>query len=148
MLASGPWFLFVNRTRLSLADAAGSAAQKHHENGQIDRRSPDKPGNRKLDGLPKEEDEHKPEARVYQRDASLPIWHGWHTFCHGLATNLRALGADDKTIQAILRHRNVGLTMNGYVKSVSESQVDAMDTLGEKLGTYNELATNRSKLVQ
>jgi hypothetical protein len=48
---------------------------------------------------------------------------------------------DDKTIQAILRHSNVGLTMNVYVKSVSESQVSAMDALSEKLGTCNDLAT-------
>jgi hypothetical protein len=52
---------------------------------------------------------------------------------------------DDKTIQAILRHSNVGLTMNVYVKSVSESQVSAMDALGEKLGTCNELATPGEK---
>jgi integrase len=49
-----------------------------------------------------------------------------------VATNLHALGVDDKTIQAILRHSNVNLTMNVYVKSVSESQVSAMDALEEK----------------
>jgi integrase len=96
----------------------------------------------------KQEREHKPEAHVYQRDTSLPLWHGWHAFRRGLATNLHALGVDDKTIQAILRHSNVGLTMNTYVKSLTKSQVDAMDTLGEKFETYNDLATNRSKLVQ
>jgi hypothetical protein len=48
---------------------------------------------------------------------------------------------DDKTIQAILRHSNVGLTMNVYVKSVSESQVNAMDILGEKLALFNECST-------
>lgn len=56
--------------------------------------------------------------------------------------NLHKLGADDKTIQAILRHSNVGLTMNVYVKSVSESQVNAMDVLGQKIGICNELATS------
>jgi integrase len=91
----------------------------------------------------KQEEEHKPEAHVYERDKSLPRWHGWHAFRRGLATNLHALGIDDKTIQAILRHSNVGLTMNVYVKSVSESQVSAMDTLSEKLGTCTELATKR-----
>ena len=85
------------------------------------------------------EDEHKPEAHLFQRDNSLPQWHGWHAFRRGLATNLHALGVDDKTIQAILRHSNVGLTMNVYVKSVSESQVSAL----EKLETCNELATKR-----
>jgi hypothetical protein len=64
-------------------------------------------------------------------------------FHRGLVTNLHALGVEDKTIQAILRHSNVGLTMNVYVKSVSESQTAALDSLGEKLGTYNELATKR-----
>src|SRR5229473_4106102 len=89
----------------------------------------------------KQEDEHKLDGHVFERDKSLPEWHGWHAFRRGLATNLHALGVDDKTIQAILRHSNVGLTMNVYVKSVGESQVNAMDTLSAKLGTCNDLAT-------
>src|SRR5258708_299653 len=90
----------------------------------------------------KAEDEHKPEGHVYQRDKALPLWHGWHAFRRGLATNLHALGVGDKTIQGILRHSNVGLTMNVYVKSVSESQVSAMDELSEKLGICNVSATS------
>jgi integrase len=90
----------------------------------------------------KQEDEHKAEAHVYERDNSLPHWHGWHAFRRGLATNLHALGVDDKTIQAILRHSNVGLTMNIYVKSVNESQVNAMDSLSEKLELCNVRATS------
>jgi hypothetical protein len=58
--------------------------------------------------------------------------------------NLHTLGVDDKTIQAILRHSNVGLTMNVYVKSVNESQVSAMDALSEKLETCNDLAMNQT----
>jgi integrase len=91
----------------------------------------------------KQEDEHKPEGHVYQRDNSLPHWHGWHAFRRGVATNLHALGVDDKTIQAILRHSNIGITQNIYIKSVNESQVNAMDALSEKLGTCNDLATKR-----
>ena len=89
----------------------------------------------------KGEEGHKPEGHMFQRDKSLPEWHGWHAFRRGLATNLHALGVEDKTIQAILRHSSVGLTMNVYVKSVNESQVNAMDTLSEKLGICNNLAT-------
>jgi integrase len=74
--------------------------------------------------------------------APVSNWHGWHAFRRGLATNLHALGVDDKTIQAILRHSNVGLTMNVYVKSVSESQVSAMDALTEKLEMCNVRATS------
>ena len=73
--------------------------------------------------------------------APVSNWHGWHAFRRGLATNLHALRVDDKTIQAILRHSNVGLTMNVYVKTVSESQVNAMDVLSEKLGVCNDYAT-------
>lgn len=82
----------------------------------------------------KQEDEHKPEGHVYQRSKALPQWHGWHAF--------HALGVEDKTIQAILRHSNVGLTMNVYVRNVSESQVSATDVLSEKLGTCNVLTTS------
>jgi integrase len=90
----------------------------------------------------KKESEHKPEGHMFKRDKALPLWHGWHAFRRGLATNLHALGVDDKTIQGILRHSNVGLTMNIYVKSVNEAQVSAMDALSEKLGTCNDLATD------
>jgi integrase len=90
----------------------------------------------------KQEDEHKPEGHEYNRDNSLPEWHGWHAFRRGLATNLHTLGVDDKTIQAILRHSNMGLTMNIYVKSVNESQVSAMDELSEKLEKCNVRATS------
>ena len=90
----------------------------------------------------KPEDEHKPEAHLFERDTSLPSWHGWHAFRRGLATNLQALGVDDKTIQGILQHSDMRLTMNVYVKSVSDSQVDALAALGEKFSECNESATN------
>ena len=57
-------------------------------------------------------------------------------------------GVDDKTIQAILRHSNIGITQNIYIKSVSESQVCAMDSLSEKLGICNDHATNRTETIQ
>ena len=80
--------------------------------------------------------------------APIAKWHGWHAFRRGLATNLHALGVDDKTIQGILRHSNVGLTMNVYVKSVNESQVNAMDTLSKKLGICNDHATKSTGVIQ
>lgn len=54
-------------------------------------------------------------------------------FERGIPTNLHHLGVADKDIQAILPHSNIGITMNIYVKSVAESQVDAMDLLGQEL---------------
>jgi len=80
---------------------------------------------------------------LFKLDETLR-WRGWHGFRRGLATNLNALGVDDKTIQAILRHGNVNITMNIYVKSVAESQVAAMDLVGAEMEnsiTCNDLAT-------
>jgi integrase len=90
----------------------------------------------------KQEDEHKPEGHVFERD-SLPLWHGWHAFRRGLATNLHTLRIDDKTIQAILRHSNISITQNIYIKSVNQAQVSAMDSLSEKFEICNEHATDR-----
>jgi integrase len=75
-------------------------------------------------------------------------WCGWHAFRRGLATNLHLLRVDDKTIQAILRHSNIGLTMNVYGKSVTESGINAMDLLGAEMqkATCNNLATNGKAL--
>jgi hypothetical protein len=73
---------------------------------------------------------------------------GWHAFRRGVATNLHDLGVDDKTIQAILRHSNIGITQNIYIKSVNKSQVSAMDALSENLRICNDLATNGTETIQ
>ncbi len=95
------------------------------------------------------ESEHAKDGHAFKLDTSIPSWHGWHAFRRGLATNLHTLGVDDKTIQAILRHSNVSLTINVYIKSVTESQVNAMDVLSAKLEkeTSNNLATGSRRLV-
>jgi integrase len=93
-------------------------------------------------GKPKSE--HPTEGHLFELDKTL-CWHGWHAFRRGLATNLHALGVDDKTIQAILRHSDISITQKIYIKSLNESQVTAMDSLSEKFATCNVLATNRQK---
>jgi integrase len=92
--------------------------------------------------------DHKTEGHMFQLDKTLE-WHGWHAFRRGLATNLHSLRVDDETIQAILRHSNIGLTVNVYVKSVPASGINAMDLLGAELRkteSNNNLATNRNTL--
>jgi integrase len=53
-------------------------------------------------------------------------WHGWHAFRRGLATNLYLLGVSDKIIQRILRHANVAVTQNCYIKTADSDAVAAM----------------------
>jgi integrase len=98
-------------------------------------------------GLP--ESEHAKDDHTFTLDTGIPRWHGWHAFRRGLATNLHHLGVDDKTIQAILRHSNVSLTINVYIKSVTESQVNAMDVLSARFEkeACNDLAINKRQLL-
>ncbi len=69
----------------------------------------------------------------FERDEERRLWHGWHSFRRGLATNLYRLGVPDKTIQAILRHSNLNTTMNVYVKSVDKDSAAAMRKLERAL---------------
>jgi integrase len=73
--------------------------------------------------------EHGKETHEYRRDSRRPEWHGWHAFRRGLATNLRDLGVPDKTIQAILRHANVAVTQNSYIKTLDSQSIAAMRQL-------------------
>ena len=58
-------------------------------------------------------------------------WHGWHAFRRGLATNLHALGVSDIVIQAILRHSDVSVTRQSYIKrtGVDDRSLVALKTL-------------------
>lgn len=69
----------------------------------------------------------------YEPDPSLPRWHGWHAFRRGLATNLHALGVDDKTIQRILRHSNVSITQKCYIKTMPAQVTEAMTQFGAEV---------------
>jgi integrase len=74
-------------------------------------------------------------------------WHGWHAFRRGLATNLHRLGVDDKTIQAILRHCNVAVTQNVYIKTVSADSVAAMQQLEKVVSFSNRSQPQATKLL-
>jgi integrase len=72
----------------------------------------------------------------YRPDPKLPDWRGWHAFRRGLATNLHAMGIDDKTIQAILRHENVATTQQAYIKTLPTAVNQAMDRYGDEVRRF------------
>ena len=76
--------------------------------------------------------EHRPEAHLFKLDRSL-FWKGWHAFRRGLATTLHQLGTPDREIQANLRHSNIAVTQASYIKSVSESQENALDRVAAEM---------------
>ena len=61
-------------------------------------------------------------------------WHGWHAFRRGLATNLYTLGADDLTVQRILRHSTVTVTREHYIKTGHAKMDAAMERLAGAVG--------------
>jgi integrase len=75
-------------------------------------------------------------------------WHGFHAFRRGLATNLRALGVDDLTIMEILRHSDVSVTRESYIKRVGEKSVEAMDKLEAGIRKSAKKSVQSVKLVR
>ena len=47
---------------------------------------------------------------------------GWHTLRHPFCTLLKANGEDVATVQALMRHANVSVTMNTYVQAVTPAK--------------------------
>jgi len=90
----------------------------------------------------KAEGDHAGADHKYNRDESLPSWHGWHGFRRGLGTNLKRLGVDLKTIQEILRHAHIATTADIYVKEVSEQAVEAMERLEKHVDSELKKAPN------
>jgi integrase len=68
------------------------------------------------------------------------VWHGFHAFRRGLATNLNALNVDDLTVSQILRHSDVSVTRQSYIKRVDQKSVEAMDKLEVELATVRKPA--------
>jgi integrase len=62
-------------------------------------------------------------------DENRILWHGWHGFRRGLATNLYRMGVPDKTIQKILRHRNLKTTTDIYLRPNQSDKEAGMKTL-------------------
>jgi integrase len=70
---------------------------------------------------------------MYERDNSIPEWHGWHAARRGLGSNLYRLGVPDKVIQAILRHSNVSTTATYYIKTAADDVRSAMAKLESRI---------------
>lgn len=73
-------------------------------------------------------------------EAGIP-WYGLHAFRRGLATNLFELEVEDKTIQVLLRHSNVRVTREHYIRNhaVDPRSIAAMEALETAL--CNQRAT-------
>ena len=77
----------------------------------------------------KPEGGHAKADHLWQRDDSIPAWYGWHAARRGLGSNLYRLGVKSKIIQAILRHADVSITEDYYIKTADDDVRSAMTTL-------------------
>jgi integrase len=54
---------------------------------------------------------------------------GWHMFRHTYGTLLKAEGADVATVQSLMRHANVSVTMDHYVQAVTPAKRQAQRSI-------------------
>jgi integrase len=67
-------------------------------------------------------------------------WYGWHGFRRGIASNLYALGADDKIVQRILRHAKSHVTKERYIKAFDPAVLASMKKLEATLDAMSQSA--------
>jgi integrase len=90
--------------------------------------------------------EHLKQDHNYERNDSIPAWHGFHACRRGLGSNLYRLRVPDKVIQAILRHSNVNVTLGYYVKSTSSDVVEAMEKFEENFDQKTAVHTSQDSV--
>lgn len=54
---------------------------------------------------------------------------GWHTFCHIYPTLLRSTGAELKTMQELLRHSTIRVTLDTYTQAVTTEKRNAQEAV-------------------
>jgi len=98
------------------------------------------------DGLPINID--KVGRRVIHRALEvthLP-WYGWHAFRRGLASNLYAMGAQDKVVQRILRHSKPHVTRERYIKVFDRTLLEAVEKVQARIEELKRAKANRQQL--
>jgi len=54
---------------------------------------------------------------------------GWHTFRHTYCTLLRSTGAELKTMQELLRHSTIRVTLDTYTQAVTTEKRNAQEAV-------------------
>jgi integrase len=98
------------------------------------------------DGLPISVD--KVGRRVVRRvlEAAHLSWHGWHGFRRSLASNLYAMGAQDKVVQRILRHSKPHVTKERYIKIFDRTVLEAVQKVQARIEELRRAKGDRRQL--
>jgi hypothetical protein len=76
---------------------------------------------------------------------NLP-WYGWHAFRRGLASNLYAMGAQDKVVQRLLRHSKPHVTRERYIKVFDRTLLDAVEKVQRRIEELKRAQADRQQL--
>jgi integrase len=76
---------------------------------------------------------------------NLP-WYGWHAFRRGLASNLYAMGAQDKVVQRLLRHSKPHVTKERYIKVFDRTLLDAVEKAQRRIEELKRAQADRQQL--
>ncbi len=89
-----------------------------------------------------------PERRVIRpalESVHLP-WYGWHAFRRGLASNLYAMGAQDKVVQRLLRHSKPHVTKERYIKVFDCTVLEAVEKVQARIEELRQAQGDRHQL--
>lgn len=73
-------------------------------------------------------------------------WYGWHGFRRGLASNLYAMGAQDKVVQRILRHAKPHVTRDCYIKVFDRTLLETMERLEAQIEALQQAERSSQQL--
>src|SRR5207237_1491561 len=73
-------------------------------------------------------------------------WYGWHAFRRGLASNLYAMGAQDKVVQSILRHSKPHVTRERYIKVFDPTVLEAVGKVQARIEELTRAEENCGQL--
>ena len=79
-------------------------------------------------------------------DAIHLPWYGWHAFRRGLASNLYAMGAQDKVVQRILRHSKPHVTKERYIKVFDGTVLEAVQKVQARIEELRQAKGRRQQL--
>lgn len=72
-------------------------------------------------------------ANKLRKEKDKLVWHGYHSFRRGLASNLKRLGVNDLTIARILRHSDVSVTRQHYIQMGTDDLKRELNRLQREL---------------
>jgi integrase len=108
--------------RFILAGPSGKPIDLHNLAARVVR-----PGLERCSICHEQKSEHKP-GHAFELDTSIPKWRGWYACRRGLATVATSVDSA-LAAKSLLRHSNISVTEQFYIKSVPAEATRAMDKI-------------------